>query len=251
MLEAMAQWVWHVPEPADGDWGVWMDKAAELCPQLGGLQWSDLCQGKPDGIWGGGFQKCSNHISKSGVVLVYQWVTSQKIMALNLHRQYDHIIFSRTDLLHLCDHHQVFNTSTQAIGVLQGMGFGGYCDRHLVGSSTTLLSAVNVTQDFVCNAPLYEALMRRGSMVNHESLQARVWERTRLLVRQFPYTMFTVRSQGDPSSWSEGEDHADLAPFGLKFKAKDELVQGVATCRVTNLTQILESLQQHHVPLFA
>jgi nucleoside-diphosphate-sugar epimerase len=256
MLEAMAQWVWHVPEPADGDWGVWLDKAAELCPHLGGFQWPDLCRAYegangPQAIWAGGFHKCTNYSSMSGVVLVYQWVASQKIMALNLHKQYDHIIFSRPDLLHLCDHHKVTNTSDPAIGVLLGQEWWGYCDRHLVGSSAALLSAINVTQEIVCNAQQYETLMHEGRMTNHESVQARVWEHTGLPVRQFNFTMFTVRSQGDPSSWSHGDNHTDLAPFGLKIKYMDEFERSVAACGVTNITHILKSLQQHQVPWFA
>jgi hypothetical protein len=135
--------------------------------------------------------------------------------------------------------------------VLLGQEWWGYCDRHLVGSSATLLSAINVTQEIVCNAQQYETLMRNGRMTNHESVQARVWEHTGLPVRQFPFTMFTVRSQGDPSSWSHGEDHTGLVPFGLKVKYMDELERSVAACGVTNMTYIVESLQQHRVPLFA
>lgn len=52
MLETMAHWTWRVPEPANMDWGVGMDKATTLCQHIDGLHWSELCNASaPGGIW--------------------------------------------------------------------------------------------------------------------------------------------------------------------------------------------------------
>jgi UDP-glucose 4-epimerase len=254
MLEAMAQWVWRVPEPADGDWGVWMDEAAALCPHSSGPQWSDLCKGARRGAhWAGGFKKCPNHNTMSGVVLVYRWLASQKVMALNLHQQYDYIVYSRPDYLHLCEHHLMVNTSATHIGVPLGQEWGGYCDRHLVGTSSTVLKAINITQELTCNGEQYENMTRNGAIRNNESLQARLWAHMGLPVWRFPLTMFTVRSPGDPSSFkaSEGTSTPDLAPFGLKVKYMAEYNASVAACGLDNITHSLELLEQHQVPLFS
>jgi hypothetical protein len=256
MLEAMAHWAWRVPEPADGDWGVWMDKAAGLCgaTNTSSLTWVDLCQG-PSGdrkfLLGGGFKKCPKNGSMSGVVLVYAWVATQKILAWNLHRQYDYIFYSRPDQLHLCEHLRIAEMSRCRVGVPRYHDSKGYYDRHYVGASSAMLAAVNHTQEFVCNAGLYANLTRKGVIFNHESLMARVWKRIKLPVWRFPMTMFAVRSQGDPTSWSTGKYHPALAPFGLQHKHADELYASVVSCKVTNITRSLELIQQHQVPLFA
>lgn len=104
LLETMAHWTWRVPEPLDGDWGVWMDKAAALCQHDDGMHWSQLCNiSVAGGLWAGGFKACSTYISMSGVQFVYRWLASQSIMQLSLHKQYDYIIYTRPDFLYLCD----------------------------------------------------------------------------------------------------------------------------------------------------
>jgi nucleoside-diphosphate-sugar epimerase len=245
MLEAMAQWVWTVPEPADGDWGVWMDKAAALCPPDDGRNWPELCGGAH--IWAGGFEKCPRHKSMSGVQLAYRWLLSQKIMLFNLHQQYDYIILSRSDYLYLCDHPTVAVGNTSAVWVPQGEGYGGYTDRHLEAAAPKFLQAINITQEMVCNPRQHRAMLR---IDNIESLLAYFWRLTGIAVCLFPFGMFTVRAAGDPTSWSLGFEHTDLAPFGLKAKYPGEMGEAIASCRVSDVSQVLRSVEQHNVALF-
>jgi nucleoside-diphosphate-sugar epimerase len=253
MLEGMAQWAWRVPEPADGDWGVWMDKAAALCPHSNSpqLHWSELClQNKTRSHWAGGFSKCPHHPTKSGLLLVYRWLISQKIMQFNLHKQYDYIIYSRADYLHLCDRHVLQDTQTPpSVWLPDGERYGGYTDRFLEGPSPVLLRAINITQELVCSVQRYEPVVRRA--FNTETLQAQLWHAMGVSIKVQPFTMFTVRAAGDPTSWSTGSTHKDLTAFDLAVKYKEEMEQAVRTCNVSSINSSLLAIQRQHVPLFA
>jgi hypothetical protein len=251
MLEEMAQWAWRVPEPADGDWGVWMDKAAALCPHSNGLHWSQLCaQHASQGHWAGGFNRCPSHPTKSGVLLVYRWLVSQKIMQLNLHKQYDYIIYSRADYVHLCDRlvPQEVQTAT-SIWLPDGEGYGGYTDRFLTGTASVLLRAINITQELACSGQQFQPVVQHA--INTETFQARLWRAMGLQVEVSPFTMFSVRTAEDPTSWSQGSPHAALAPFGLRVKYETELDKAVRACNISSIGDSLLALQQHQVPLFA
>jgi GDP-D-mannose 3',5'-epimerase len=254
MLEAMAQWAWRAPEPADGDWGVWMEKAAALCPQGNGpqLHWSELCwKNKTIAHWAGGFSKCSHHPSKSGLLLAYRWLVSQKIMQLNLHKQYDYIIYSRADYLYLCDRHVPRGMQAPASVWVPdgGQGYGGYTDRHLEGASSVLLKAINITQELVCSVHRYNPMITH--VPNTEVLQAKVWNAINMSVQVSPFTMFTVKAASDPTSWSKGLAHKDLTALGLAVKYPPEMDEAVRACNVSSINHSLLALQQHQVSLFA
>lgn len=249
MLEEMAQYVWRVPEPADGDWGVWVDKVAALCPHSpSSTDWHRLCQ-RPGQIWGGGFKKCP-HISKSGVVMVYRWLISQKVTALNLHNQYDYIIYTRPDFLYLCDHPSPTAFNKSAISVPLGEEWGGYTDRHMVGTASMSLRAINIAEELVCNVEKYLDLV--SPLENNEQVQAVVWKQLGLTVQQYPRVMFTVRAAHDPASWSKG--HLNISNHvehhGLKVKYPGEYSSAVAACKATNVSEHLLRIQQHSLSLF-
>jgi UDP-glucose 4-epimerase len=249
LLETMAHWTWRVPEPADGDWGVWMDEAASLCPHNNGLHWSEMCNTSAPGIWAGGFKACSAHISMSGVQLVYRWLANQRIMQLNLHQQYDYIIFTRPDFLYLCDRRLPAET-LDAVWIPEGQDWGGQNDRFMAGTSSNVLKALNMTQDLACNVQQYTPLMQK--VHNSEMLHATVWSHTGVSVKRSPLTMFCVRAAGDPASWatSAGEEHEQLKSCGLKVKYLAELSDAVAACHVSNISHHMDLLKQHNVPVF-
>jgi hypothetical protein len=68
LIEAMAHYTWRVPEPANGDWSQWLDRAESLCGGSAARStWPRLCEHATEGAyWGGGFKRCPHHKSKSG-----------------------------------------------------------------------------------------------------------------------------------------------------------------------------------------
>lgn len=250
LVESMAQYTWRVAEPADGDWSHWLDQAEALCANHAtATTWPKLCEtSQPDRIWGGALKRCPHHGSKAGVLLVYRWLASQKIMAYNLHQQYDYIIFTRPDYLYLCDHPAPSFASDATVWVPNGEHYFGYTDRHLVGVSSHLLRAINITQELTCNVAAYTGVGQAS--INLESLQKGAWAKMNLTVKEFPFVMFAVRSASDPTSWSVGAEHEALQPYGYKVKYGAEVVAALATCQPTNLTHSLHLINQHTVTSF-
>lgn len=248
LLERMAHYTWRLPEPPNGDYGTWVDEAAELCPHTDGGEWPQLCdydEGKP--LWGGSLTRCPKHVSKSGVHLGYRWHIHQKIMALNLHHQYDYIIYTRADYLYLCDHTSPATINGSQVWVPFGEEYGGYTDRHVVGTGSIMLEALNITQEIVCRSKHYAALIVPAKTNNVEQLQALVWKNIGLEVGQFPFVAFTVRSEGDPASWTPGDEHHELSQFGVRVKYQTELNDAVKHCNVSSLPQAMEALRLHRV----
>jgi nucleoside-diphosphate-sugar epimerase len=257
MVEAMAQYVWRVPEPADRDWGVWMDKAATLCSHDGIDDWPQLCDHPDDSLglaghlWAGGFKQCPKMQSMSGVGLAYRWLISQKIMALNLQQQYDYVIYTRPDHVYLCDHPAPFTMNSSAVWCPKGEEYGGYPDRHLVGATATLLTAINVTQELVCNVARYHDVLVPA--INVEQLQAKMWPRMGVAAQQFPRMFFTVRAGGDPAGWGRGMQNIskELEHHGMMLKYPSEFSSALTTCKPASMSAFVETIQQHTVPLFA
>jgi hypothetical protein len=129
-----------------------------------------------------------------------------------------------------------------------GEEYGGYTDRHLVGTGQIMLEALNITQEIVCRPKHYAALTAPASTNNNEQLQALVWMSIGLQVGQYPFTAFTVRSDGDPSSWPGGSgEQGELSQFGLRVKYKPELEEAVKNCNVGSLSHAIEALRLHVV----
>ena len=250
LLERMAQYTWRLPEPINGDYGTWVDEAADVCPHTDGGEWPQVCDyNTSNPIWGGGLKKCPKHASKAGVLLGYRWHIHQKILALNLHLQYDYIIYTRADYLYLCDHTSPASLAGSQVWVPFGEEYGGYTDRHVVGIGPIMLAALNITQEIVCRPKHYAALTVPANTNNMEQLQALVWKSIDLAVGQFPFAAFTVRVDGDPSSWlhGQGSEHSELSQFGLLVKYRTELKEAVKHCNVSSLSQAIETLRQHVV----
>jgi hypothetical protein len=171
-------------------------------------------------------------------------------MQLNLHKQYDYIIYSRADYVHLCDRlvPQEVQTAT-SVWLPDGEGYGGYTDRFLTGTASVLLRAINITQELACSGQQFQPVVQHA--INTETLQARLWRAMGLQVDVSPFTMFSVRTAEDPTSWSQGSPHAALAPFGLRVKYETELDKAVRACNISSIGDSLLALQQHQVPLFA
>jgi hypothetical protein len=111
-----------------------------------------------------------------------------------------------------------------------------------------VFKALNSTQDLICNVQQYMPLVQQVS--NSETMLATVYRHMNVSVKRNHLTMFNVRAAGDPSSWSVGDEHEELKHFGLKVKYAAELADAIAACGVSTITQHVDALKQHTVPVF-
>jgi hypothetical protein len=73
-------------------------------------------------------------------------------------------------------------------------------------------------------------------------LQTAVWAKVDLTVREFPFVMFSVRSAGNPTSHSPGDNHTALQPF--------ECMAALTACQTTNLSRGLQTISANQITGF-
>ena len=244
LLQQHAQFTWSTPEVAD--WGVHFDQAAQLCKDKndehsGLTDWRSLCDVKNQ--WLGGIANCG-HPGSSGILLSFRWLVAQKLLSLNLLKQYDYFVLSRADFLYLCDHIPFAELDPLQGHVPFGEEYGGYTDRHLVGSPEMFYGMINITQQLVCETAHFEEVVRRDHpWANLESIQRRVWENLTIPIQQYNRSFFAVKLPDDPTKWAQGSQHEAVSKFdGLLVKYQGELDQAMAQCHVENSQDLEDNL---------
>jgi hypothetical protein len=206
-------------------------------------KWRNYC--KISGIFMGGVSNCS-HPGSAGILLAFRWLVQQKIYELNLLDKYDWFILTRADELYLCDHHNFFVMNENHALLPTGEYYGGWSDRHIIGKSSVFMKMINITTELVCKPDYwFKTLKQVGGEFNLERIQKVIWSHRNINVSEFPRSMFTVRTQHDPTRWSKGESHPDFGKFGLKLKYADEFKSSIKHCNIINVTNALEVTKQY------
>ena len=116
-----------------------------------------------------------------------------------------------------------------------GEEYGGYTDRHILGSGEIFFKMVNMTQEIVCNVNHFKDVQQQGPAdeLNIEITQLRVWDDLTIPIKQFNSTSFLVRLPDDPARWSQGGQNDILSQFdNLMIKYPGELQRALETCKV-------------------
>ena len=249
ILDQMAQFNWRVPEYAD--WGEVFMEASRHCNSPAHLEdWRQLCSIHDQ--WLGGIANCG-HPGSAGILLAFRWLLQQKIEALGLAHIYDYFILSRADQLYLCDHPQI-GTGDRSLApgvgwVPDGLGWGGFTDKHLYAATGVFQVLINVTTELVCDTGRWRKVLgSHDGDLNLERMLAAMWKEQGVSVATFPRVMITVKEPEDPTRWSKGEFSAVLNPFNLQLKYLGEYPDAKKSCLVSddNVTSALEALRTYN-----
>ncbi len=241
-LHNISQYIWAIPEYTD--WGVVFEIAARVCRTDNITEkWRNYC--KFPAQFMGGVANCS-HAGSAGILLVFRWLVQQKILELNLLDKYDWFILTRADEMYLCNHHDFFVMNENHALLPPGEGYGGWSDRHIIGKSSVFMKMINITTELVCKPDYwFTTLEKLGGDFNLEKIQQLFWSHMNIPVSEFPRSMFTVRTQHDPTRWSVGTSHPDFERFGLKLKYPREFEASMRHCNIRNVTSALEEMKQY------
>lgn len=255
-IQRMAKFNWTCPEY--DDWSFALDDIAASCGRTRSEWVAAFCTSRLDKQWwlGGATPECKQQGPQAaGMLMVYRWLVQKKIVELGLDAAYDHFVLTRADQLYLCDHVPVTTLDPATLFIVQGENYGGWTDRHVLGHRDVFLRGLSMTFEMFCNPDAYAALINyymdaglaaNAGYMNIETLQKMVWEALDVTVATVPRAMFTVRAEGDPSKWSQGEAHASFAGYGLKIKYPDELDGARATCAAGGGVDVDAKLRSLH-----
>jgi hypothetical protein len=202
-LYERAKYVWRAEEPED--WGELYERKA------GGPGWRALSE--PGGQLLGGIDDPEIEGGGSGaIVLFFRQFLAESIQGQRIADEYDWLVVTRSDLLWPVPHPSTRYLSSRHIYALDGEGYGGVEDRHLVVPRRFVERFLEVPGPaFSDPEELKRDLDRVGElpqwqMLNHERLVAArlrdlgLWRQVRFL----PYVPYSVRPPGGQSRWTEG-----------------------------------------------
>jgi len=196
-----ARFVWSTAEP--DDWGEAYDRKA------GGGRWRTLLT--PGAQLLGGIEDPEiTEFGSGAIVLYFRQLLAEAIARAGVADDYDWLIVSRSDLLWPVEHPPVERLSARHIHALDGEGYGGIEDRHLIVPRRCIRRFLQVP------APIFsdpEGLRRQLDRVsvaqgwhvlNPERFLAARLKALGLArrVRYLPYVPYLVRGEGDRSRWT-------------------------------------------------
>lgn len=204
-----AKYIWQYQEP--DDWGDAFDYASNY--EEAQNNWRVLTQVKDQ--WLGGIKGVQEQKGSAGILLFFRWFTKTKLLEENLLNKYDRLIYTRSDYFYETPHIPLELLSKDKIWIPEGEDYGGVTDRYMLCSAQNIISALSIADPIIKN-PL--DLMNSMTFYQEWNLEKFIkfsFQKTGLWkqVRRFPFTMYSIRSEGGHTSWMEGEFNHDLGYY--------------------------------------
>jgi hypothetical protein len=215
-LHERAKFVWRAEEPED--WGELYDRKA------GGPGWRTLLE--PGAQF---FGPIEPEVGSGAIVLYYRQILKESIERTGIADDYDWLIVTRSDLLWPIPHPSTRFLSHRHLYALEGEGYGGIGDRHLIVPRRYVRRFLEVP-DPIFSDP--EALKRRlgrisvaqdWPVLNPERYLAARLKDLGLArrVRFLPYAPFAVRAPEGSTRWSPGVFDEELGAY-IKYPTELE-----------------------------
>ena len=158
------------------------------------------------------------------ILLVYRWYLRNYIAEQQLDARYDRFIITRSDFIYAAPHPCLDAIERGSIWLPDGEDWGGLVDRHMVVNNDDVIKSLSTLSDLLRNPEDWAAALaaRIAPYRNIEGVLEIYFKREGLFsrVRRFPYIMYLVRGENDPTRWTEGEFDPEL---GLYVKYPTEL----------------------------
>jgi len=192
-----AKYRWLIPE--QDDFGAELDR---ISLTLGIVpKWEKLRN------VGGHFLGGVRGIPGSGALqMIFRWHLREGLCRERLLDSYDQFIITRSDFVYTAPHPHIGALNPRWIWLPDGEDYGGLVDRHTVVSPEYVVPTLSIIEDLLRNPDDWNEILPKMPDQNIECTLHRYFEREGLLnrVRRFPYVMYSVRANKDPSRWSQG-----------------------------------------------
>jgi hypothetical protein len=162
----------------------------------------------------------ANREGSGGILLFARWFLLKSILMNGLLDQYDFFVITRSDYLYALAHPTLDVFSADYIYVPNGEGYGGITDRHVVLPKKFLVVYLDVLEKMLLRSHKYYTKLHLHSGVSKDSINLEKMIYFHLTdqgvaqhIKFFPYVMYTVRAQKDPTRWSPGTFFNHLGYF--------------------------------------
>ena len=213
----LAKYVWPVKEPDN-----WTDAYKSVAKELNVDENAWLKASAIGEMWlGGGNNKSIINQCGSGAILYYyRWFLQKKLEELNLIKEYDWFVITRSDFIWNIPHPPSKLLDPNRIYIPDGEYYDGVTDRHMIVSANYVKDCIHLIEPILCQ-PQYviDSLVQMyGDVLNPERYIKWKLRELGLLdkVCFFPYVMYAVRENGGSTSWSIGTWNSELK-YNIKY----------------------------------
>ena len=234
------KWIWEYEDPED--WATYFVRPEHRENDLFTLR--SICffrKGGDQFLGGVKLNDTCAHPGSAGMLLAYRRLALEKVIEKSLNSKYDWIIYSRTDYLYLCHPPSLEVFNEDFIYVPRGEEYGGITDRLHYIPAKLIIKALNITNDILSDP--FAWLMPLGAGANLEKLLNTYYRKMNISFEKFPHVAFTVRTEYDPSSWSQGFQYRTLQDFHLSPKYRDEMQESFENC--ANVKDKIEGIERY------
>lgn len=234
------KWIWEYEDPED--WATYFVRPEHRENDLFTLR--SICffrKGDDHFLGGVKLNDTCAHPGSAGMLLAYRRLALEKVIEKSLNSKYDWIIYSRTDYLYLCHPPSLEVFNEDFIYVPRGEEYGGITDRLHYIPAKLIIKALNITNDILSDP--FAWLMPLGAGANLEQLLNTYYRKMNISFEKFPHVAFTVRTEYDTSSWSQGFQYRTLQDFHLSPKYGDEMQESFENC--ANVKDKIEEIERY------
>ena len=184
------------------------------------LHWREFLKIKNQFL-GGIKDECNQHPGSAGILIFFRWFLLKNLIENDLIDKYDRFVITRSDFIYQLPHPKLELLNEQNIWIPDCEHYGGYTDRHVILSKTTIEKYLNILNNLVVRSNEYFIKMKHKTNWNLEStIKFHLHQNNVLhLVKEFPYVMYSVRNIDGTTKWSLGNYSNKLGYF-IKYQSE-------------------------------
>ena len=184
------------------------------------LHWREFLKIKNQFL-GGIKDNYNQHPGSAGILIFFRWFLLKNLIENDLINKYDRFVITRSDFIYQLPHPKLELLNEQYIWIPDCEHYGGYTDRHVILSKTTIEKYLNILNNLVLRSNEYFIKMKHKTNWNLESLIKFHLSQNKVLhlVKEFPYVMYSVRNINGTTTWSLGNYSKKLGYF-IKYKGE-------------------------------
>ncbi len=186
------------------------------------LHWRKFLEIK-DQLLGGIKDKNHEHPGSAGILIFFRWFLLKNLIDNDIINKYDRFIITRSDFIYQLPHPKVELMNENNIWIPDSEHYEGYTDRHVILSKNNIELYLNILNNMVLRSNEYFMKMKNKENWNLEQLIKFHLKQNSVLhlVKEFPYIMYSVRSENGKTRWSKGE-YSNKLGYHIKYHSEYE-----------------------------